>query len=58
MTEESRQEIATLIAHPQTVRERLAENLREADVLKRILKAAEYAADSLDDQGEQEGDNK
>ena len=54
MTDRPKQEVATLIAHPRAIRERLAHNLREADVLKRLLKAAEYAAERLKDQGKPE----
>jgi hypothetical protein len=50
MSEETRQEIATLIAAPRAIHERLAQNLREAEVLKRLLKAAEYAAKKMSEQ--------
>ena len=55
VTDKPNQEVATLIAHPRAIRERLAHSLREADVLKRLLKAAEYAAERLKDQGKPEG---
>ncbi len=45
-------EVATLIAHPRAIRERLAHSLREADVLKRLLRAAEYVAERLNEQTE------
>jgi hypothetical protein len=52
VTDKPKPEVATLIAHPRAIRERLAHSLREADVLKRLLKAAEYAAERLNDQKE------
>jgi len=55
VTDKPKQEVATLIAHPRAIRERLAHSLREADVLKRLLKAAEYAAEQLKDHGKPDG---
>ena len=46
-TNSNQEDVVTRIPDPQTVRVQLARHLREAGVLRRLLKVAEFAAREL-----------
>ncbi len=49
MEQESKRDALESLPSPAELRRALAQRVREADVLRRLLKVSEYAANELDD---------